>query len=555
MKNSQRLVLLYLGLVLLKVALALFIVTPTIYGDEYVYAKLARSIATTASYTIHEMPTNTYPPLYSIALAPAYIAQDMDIIYVLMKLINALLSTVIIIPAYLLAKEIIAPRESIKVAALVGLLPGAFAFTPYIMAENLFYPVFLTAIYFLYKAQKERETKQYIYAGITMGLAVLTKLIGIVLLALVVILGIRSYWLKQKSEVKKYIYTLAIAIGMYLLWVIRNIVTFGFSLQSIVGQYAPEVTTGIKQLQMSFMSTIGNGIYWGISYAGMLILASGIVFMVGYILLIKEKQNKELVLITGISFVLVLLLAVYHNLHGVFKEESILNIFGRPITRYIDAVLPLFIITGYAGLKYIKKITKQGLLFLAVIVAAGFNNMFFPLIPINNMSLAWLGVIQEVMKPVQVLPIVTVIAYLIAISCAFIVSYVIIKKANGRTIATIMIIFFSLLSITNVAINAYNSQVNWYPLEQVQLGRWIGKNTPADATIMFDEKYCTSRFIKDPESICTPSKFTTLAGFWINRKIVISNNPTAADYLITKEELEYTKVYQGERNIYVYKVG
>ncbi|GEM_PF-2172091 len=555
MENSRKLALLYLGLVLVKIVVSLFVVTPTIYGDEYVYAKLARSMATSLSYSIHEIPTNTYPPLYAIMLAPAYIAQNMDIVYILMKLINALLSTAIIIPAFLLAKEILAPRESLKVAALVGLLPGAFAFTPYIMAENLFYPLFLTAIYFLYKAQKERETKHYVYAGIIIGLAVLTKLTGIVLLALVVILGIRSYWLKQKSEVKKYVYALGIAAGLDAIWVIRNITVFGFSLQSIVGQYAPEITTGLKQAQSSLSSAMWNGVYWGISYAGMFILASGIIFMIGYILLLKEKENKELVFITGISALLVLFLAINHNLHGVFKEESILNIFGRPITRYIDTVLPLFIITGYAGLKHIKKITKQGWLFLTIIVGAGFNNMFFPLLPINNMSLAWIGVIQEIISPLKLIPSMKVLMYVVLVSCALILSYVIMKRVNKRTIATIMIMFFSLLSVTNVAINAYNSQVNWYPLEQVQIGKWIGKNTPADATIMFDEKYCTTRFIKDPESICTPSKFTTLAGFWINRKIIVDSDPTKADYLITKEELEYTKIYQGERNIYVYKVG
>ncbi|MDP1694999.1 MAG: phospholipid carrier-dependent glycosyltransferase, partial [Candidatus Woesearchaeota archaeon] len=203
MNAARKLALIYLILVGLKIIGSFFIVTPTVYNDEYIYAKTARSIAASFSYTIHEIPANQYMPLYPLILSTAYLFQDMNNVYLIIKIINALLATLIIIPAYLFAKEFVSTRESANIATLIAVLPPTFAFTSYIMAENLFYPIFLTALYLIYKAQQEKTIKYNIFAGIAIGAAILTRFIGVTLVGIVVLLFLRSLFTKQYEEIKK----------------------------------------------------------------------------------------------------------------------------------------------------------------------------------------------------------------------------------------------------------------------------------------------------------------------------------------------------------------
>ena len=556
MNAARKLALIYLILVGLKIVGSFFIVTPTIYSDEYIYAKTARSIATSFEFTIHEMPTNQYAPLYALMISPAYLFQDMNTVYLIMKIINALLATLIIIPAYLFAKEFVSTRESITIAALVAVLPPTFAFTSYIMAENLFYPIFLTALYYIYKAQQEKTIKYNVLAGIAIGAAILTRIIGVTLLGIVGLLFLRSLFTKHYEEIKNKSILGIITLATLALWMIRNILAFGFSTNSIIGSYSREIGNTTR---ISFEAVLGNGMYWTIAYVAMIILSSGILFALGTLLFIKEewrKKKNELVYVVLSTLIVVVIVAVNHQFHGLIKAETFLQLMGRPIGRYMDIALPLIIIAGYIGLSRQAEVGKKWFISLGVITLLGAMIMFFPLVPVNNMSLAWLGVIQQFLSVSNLnAGIGTLVAYMLAIVVAFLAAYLVWKKTTRKNMIKICTIFFLVLSLGNIAIAGYNSQKNWLPLEQVQLGKWIDNNTPPTATIMFDEKGCLQRSIQDNASICSSAKDTTLAGFWINRKIRIGNNPLEADYFISRAEVNYTPIYQTESNIYVYQVN
>src|SRR3990167_6087327 len=88
-KEIKFLVFLYFIIVIVKVIFSSFIPTISIFSDEYLYAKMARSFFYHGEFSIHGIPTSQYLPLYPIFLSVAYLFQDMQLVYLAMKVINA----------------------------------------------------------------------------------------------------------------------------------------------------------------------------------------------------------------------------------------------------------------------------------------------------------------------------------------------------------------------------------------------------------------------------------------------------------------------------------
>ena len=184
----KKILFLYILIVIIKVILSYFIKHPTIFADSYIYIRGARNLLLLGQYTVHGLPILKYPPLYSLILSISYIFHDMNWIYFFMKVINSFLSSLVIIPAYLISREFLSKRKSILIALLTGILPHNFLISNYIMSENLFYPLFLFSVYFIYKTLNEKQIKWSILAGIFLGLCNLTRIQGLIFFPLVFIL-------------------------------------------------------------------------------------------------------------------------------------------------------------------------------------------------------------------------------------------------------------------------------------------------------------------------------------------------------------------------------
>ena len=109
----KKLLFLYIILVVVKIALVSIISAPSNFADGYIYAKMARSFFYYQNFLVHGEFNYIYPPLYPIALSSSYIFKDMNLVYFSMKVINSLISSLIIIPAWLLGKEFLS-RNNIK---------------------------------------------------------------------------------------------------------------------------------------------------------------------------------------------------------------------------------------------------------------------------------------------------------------------------------------------------------------------------------------------------------------------------------------------------------
>ena len=135
-----------------------------------------------------------YPLLYPLLISPTAIFSDATQSFKAILVINCFILTTAIIPAYYLAREYLAERKTWFVVILVGILPASFIYSYTIMTENLFIPLFLCSVYFMKKVLDTDNFKNNTYAGLFISLTVLTKLTGIILIGVYVIVKTFVYY-------------------------------------------------------------------------------------------------------------------------------------------------------------------------------------------------------------------------------------------------------------------------------------------------------------------------------------------------------------------------
>ena len=85
----KKLLLWFVFFFIAKSILSYFIGGPSIFGDEYLYSKLARSLFLTGQYTVHDIPLKHFPPLYPLVISISYLFENMNLVYASMKVINS----------------------------------------------------------------------------------------------------------------------------------------------------------------------------------------------------------------------------------------------------------------------------------------------------------------------------------------------------------------------------------------------------------------------------------------------------------------------------------
>src|SRR5688572_31173451 len=123
-----------------RIALARRMVAPWIMVDELVYSELAKSFADRGEFLLREVPSTGYGFVYPMLIAPAWLLFDaVPDAYAAAKAINGVVMSLTAIPAYLLARRLVAPPLALAAAALSVLVPSML-YTGTLMTENAFYP-------------------------------------------------------------------------------------------------------------------------------------------------------------------------------------------------------------------------------------------------------------------------------------------------------------------------------------------------------------------------------------------------------------------------------
>ncbi|CAN5277813.1 hypothetical protein BH18ACT14_BH18ACT14_07200 [soil metagenome] len=126
-------------------------VAPAVFTDELLHSKLAQSLAAGHGLLVRGEPFFFPSPLPALAQAPAWLAGSVSVGYELAKILNALVMSAAVFPAYWLARTLVRPRYALLAAAAAVASP-AMVYHSYLLSEALAYPVFFLAVAVIVRA-------------------------------------------------------------------------------------------------------------------------------------------------------------------------------------------------------------------------------------------------------------------------------------------------------------------------------------------------------------------------------------------------------------------
>ena len=554
-------IIFYAIIVLIKILLAFFIKTPVEFADGYLYAKIARDIYQFDSGSLAAIAQLGYPPFYPALLAPAYAFGNMPAVYFTMKIINALISALIVFPVFFLAMEFLNSRKSMFITGLIALSASNFNISNYIMAENLFYPLSIFSIYFIYKSFKENKVTYYIISGILVSLAIMTKVIGF---ALIPVVFLAYLFFKKRLYLKaKNIFLHYFAMVVILIPFIVNIVI------KLSNKTAEESSSSIYYILLngliknSLPSKILGYLNWSLFHLSYLFLATGVLFSVYFIIgLIKKKEigfeeeNLKLLYFLTIILTVITIFGIITAFYGFAAGASNVRIVGR----YFANLLPLIFLLGYISFEKTefnqKKIRILLIVVCLVLLVSLFatNFLYSQLFPLNNQDVAYIGLVKYVITNFLHLSLnYSLLAYssvfLILISLFYF-------RDNKKHLIYLAVLIILLNSIIAYSITYYNSS-QWSKSEQYELALWMNKYDPQTSKILIEES-SNGRINRELQSLnekTRKSGFISYIGFWLNDELYFEKSTEKMDYRITKEKLDKELLYEtsGKLKIKVYR--
>jgi len=544
-KILKKLIFWYLIFVIIKSILSYFVPSPSAFSDEYIYAKMSREFFINLDFIDYKR----YPPLYPILLSISYLFNDMNLVYMTMKFINAVLSSLIIFPAWLISKEFMNKKNALEMAILVSLIPPIFAFSPILMSENFFFTIFLFSSYFLYKSFTSQKYKWDILAGISISLTILTRTMGIILIPSLLLFWIIDIFRKDHlKQLKKKLILFSFLIIIFLPLIIKNISSYGFTFSSILGRYSTEATSSLSTTY-PFERIIPRFFI----YLGYIIISSLAIFSIAFLSIfksIKNNRNLFVLMILSMSMILFSLLAVIN--HGIFAQSFTFPwLGGRVLERYVATIFPLIFILGGIGLIKKQEISPKIIFIISLILIFSLNLLAIALFPVNNMSLTYIGVINAILE--NLIPAsLTLIIFGFIFSLLPFIANKIYQKMNFEKILTLTILFFVILGGLNYLVISFNSYTYWYQGDQMQLGIWFNDYDNGESIVLFDIRDTGEKIWKENQNVlCDPN--ACIMGFWMNDNILIGNpDEIKADYVISKHKLDFPIVKE-QGGIYIYE--
>lgn len=544
---AKQLMVIYLIFVVIKIFLSFSSLTLSIYSDEYVYLKLAQSISE-GSYTIHGILSNAYPPLYSLLIAPAQFLTSTQWSYIVTKIINVLISTAIIFPSFFILKKFLTEKQSMLGASIATLHPSVFAFTPYIMSENLFYTLVLCTILLMINAIKTQKISLHMLTGMALGAVFLTRTLGLLFIPVYMVAQLVHMIRNEKRITKKHIINLIITIGLASIlivsWMAYNL---SFSSEKPLGAYTQEAMPP----DLKFLPQIA---LWVMLYAAVLIISTAMIFpaaMYVFIKNVKTEEGKIMATIMVAALILFIIAGANHSIHSNIKS-SLTWILGRPIGRYIDTLAVPVLLTGFIGLmrgekrKIVKPMIGCSLLALASVSIL----MHFSIGPVNNISLTFFEGLKRMADGVNVATPSFITLSLGVVIMAIWAIYLIRTQQKKACIA-IAVMFFIMTSGATLAGTYYNTSV-WNDHPQVQLSKWIDENIQQEKKIIVDKEDCIAGDMKEKKKkLCHPEGHTAIIGTWIRNPIRISDDIYKGDYLLTSSKKNLTLVEENAQ-IFLY---
>jgi 4-amino-4-deoxy-L-arabinose transferase-like glycosyltransferase len=171
----------FAGLAALRFAAALPIRQSMIFGDELLYWQMARSFWRDRTFLFHGFQINSPSVLYSVLLSPLFALPDQVLVFDLIRVVNALMVASVVFPSYALAREFLGRRDAVLCALFSG-LAAAGCYSALVMPESLFFALFCTACWLLFRVLLRGSVHDALLAAAAVLAAFFTKPHVVVLL-------------------------------------------------------------------------------------------------------------------------------------------------------------------------------------------------------------------------------------------------------------------------------------------------------------------------------------------------------------------------------------
>jgi len=279
---------------------------PFIFVDELIYAELARSIADGDGLQVRDQASGFVSVVYPLLIAPAYVLFDsLPDAHAGVKAINAVLMSLAAVPAYFLARRVLAPGLSLLAALLAVALPS-FAYTGTVMTENAFYPAFLGVALALVLALERPTFQRQLVLLAVCGVAVLIRVQGIALV-LAAVSAPLLLWLFARRPLRPWRVLYAVLIGAGALAVVLQLVR-GASLSSLLGVYAVVGETGYDSVE------VARYLVWHLAeldlYLGVFPLAA-LVLLLAHVRALDPQAQAFLAAVCALGFWVLLVVAAF----------------------------------------------------------------------------------------------------------------------------------------------------------------------------------------------------------------------------------------------------
>ena len=336
---------------------------------------------------------------------------------------------------------------------------------------------------------------------------------------------------------------------------ISSFYLYGFNLKLFFGPYTKAASYIVTDFRLI------NYIIKFFVYISYILLASLIIFPLKLMNIFNKKNLNFLILFIPL-LITTLVIASNHGRAIYFFEWFT----GKFLGRYVDFLLPLVFIGGFIGVKKTKKINKLVIFIFSFLLLLGSLLTLHSLFPINNMSLTWVGILKYLFEYIfynkiyYSIELFTGSLLFFAIFFMFLLFLILFleKKFSLNKLIPYFFIFFILLSLLNYGIIYYDSKVNWYDTDQMQLGIWLNKyDSDKISNVLFDEESCGDLSKNEREAICSGrNNVRTIIGYWLNDNIIVDDVLEAQDYdyVISKNKLDLPLIKESSSGIYIYEI-
>lgn len=153
----------------------------SIYPDELVYYGISKSLFNGTGILVHGNSFSVQNIAYSFFLTPFMMIENSITRLKIIMLANRLLLSSSVVPVWLICKEFSLKKKYRMLPVVIILLWPDMAMSGVLMAENLYWPLTIWAVYFIFKFLKTAYIRYVIPAGLMSYLAYFCKEVAICL--------------------------------------------------------------------------------------------------------------------------------------------------------------------------------------------------------------------------------------------------------------------------------------------------------------------------------------------------------------------------------------